>query len=57
MFKQCDVQAYIRPGCELLIKLLVRLKDKILKEQVMGLVYHIPCDSCDAFYIVKTERS
>ncbi len=33
------------------------LKDKILKEGVVGTVYHIPCDTCEASYIGETERS
>ena len=39
-----------------LLQSLARQKDKILKEQVVGPVYHIPCDSCDASYIGKTEK-
>ncbi len=38
-------------------QLLVRPKDKILKERVVGPVYHTPCDICEASYIGETERS
>ena len=37
--------------------LMVRLKDKILKERVVGPVYHISCDSCNAYYTGETEKS
>ena len=39
-----------------LCQVLARRKDKILKEGVVGPVYHIPCDSCDATYIHVGER-
>ena len=41
-----------------LSQFLVRPKDKILKERVVGPVYHISCGSYDASYILgETERS
>ena len=42
IFKQYDIPAYFKP-LHALRQLLVRLKDKILKEGVVGPVYHIPC--------------
>ena len=47
---QYDVPACFKP-MNTLRQLLVRLKDKILTEQVVGPVYHVLCDSCDDFYI------
>ena len=47
IFKQYDIPAYCK-NLHTLRQLLVRLKDKILKEGVVGPVYHIPCDSCNA---------
>ena len=37
--------------------MLFRPKDPIDKEKVVGPVYMIPCDSCDAKYVGETERS
>ena len=48
--------AYFKP-INTIHQLLVRLEDKILKERVVGPVYHIPCDPCDASYIGETQRS
>ena len=38
-------------------KILVRPKDKVIKESVVCLVYHIRCDNCDESYIEETGRS
>ena len=46
MFKQYDVLAYFKP-MKTLRELLVRPKDKIWNERVVGPVYHILCGSCD----------
>ena len=53
-----ELTAYCKP-MNTLRQLLVRLKDRILKERVVGQVYHIPCGSCDASYscIGETERT
>ena len=49
-YKQYDVlPAYFKP-MNTLRQLLVRLKDKILREHVVGPLWHIPCDSCDVPY-------
>ncbi len=56
VFKHYDVPAYFKPSNTIKL-LLVWPKDKILKEQVVGPVYHIPCDTCQASYLGETERS
>ena len=52
--KQYNFLSYFKP-MNTLCQSLVRPKDKILKERVVGPVYHIPRDSCYASYIGKTE--
>ena len=48
-FKQYHIRVYFKPMNTVHVRQsLVRLKDKLLKERVVGLVYHIPCGSCDA---------
>ena len=37
--------------------MLVWPKDKVDKRKVVGPVYHITCDDCDATYEGETERS
>ncbi len=56
VFKNYDVPAYFKPS-NTLKQLLVWHKDNILKEWVVGPVYDIPCDTCEASYIGETERS
>ncbi len=56
VFKDYDVPAYFKPS-NTIKQLLVWPKDKILNEQVVGPVYHIPCDTCESSYIGETERS
>ena len=55
-FHQYNIPAYFKP-CNTLRQLLVRPKDKVLKDRVIGPVYNIECDSCSATYIGETERS
>ena len=38
-------------------QLLVRPKDKLDKERVVGPVYHIQCEDCPTSYVGETERS
>ena len=38
-------------------QLLVRPKDPVGKDKVVGPVYHISCEDCDASYVGETERS
>ena len=56
VFKKYDVPAYFKP-VNTLRQLLPRPKDEMLKGRVVGPVYHIPCDLCDASKIAETERS
>ena len=55
-FNQFGVPAYFKPA-NTLRQLLVRPKDPVEKERVVGPVYHISCEDCDANYIGETERS
>ena len=50
------VQVFFKP-VNTLRQLLVRPKDPLDKERVIGLVYQIKCSDCDAFYVGETERS
>ena len=56
VYKQYDVPAFFKPA-NTLRQLLVRPKDKLDKEKVVGPVYKISCNMCDASYIGETERS
>ena len=38
-------------------QLLVKLKDPVSKGNVVGLVYKIKCEECDAVYVGETERT
>lgn len=55
-FKRFEVPLYFKPS-NTLRQLLVRPKDPLAKEKVVGPVYHIPCEECPASYIGETERS
>ena len=55
-FNQYDIPAYFKPY-NTLRQLLVRPKDKVLKDRVVGPVYNIECNNCSATYIGETERS
>ena len=33
------------------------LKDEVLKEEVMGPIYHIQCENCDALYAHEMKQS
>ena len=48
------VQVFFKP-VNTLRQLLVRPKDPLDKERVIGLVYQIKCSDCDAFYVGETE--
>ncbi len=50
------VPAYFKPT-NTLRQLLVRPKDPISKHQVVGPVYKINCEDCDAAYVGEMERS
>ena len=47
VFRSFDILAYFKPT-NTLWQLLVRPKDKVEKGKVVGPVYHITCDDCDA---------
>ena len=57
-YGQFGVPTYFKPA-NTLRQLLVRPKDPLNKERVVGPVYHITCefDQCDDDYIGETERS
>ena len=56
MFKKFNVPVYFKPN-NTLRQLLVRPKDKLSKEKVVGPIYQITCETCTDSYIGKTERS
>ena len=49
IYKQYDVPAYFKPSNT--------LRQLLDKEKVVGPVYKISCNKCDASYIGETERS
>jgi len=51
-----NVQAFFKP-VNTLRQFLVRPKDPIDKQRVIGPVYQIKCNDCDASYVGETERS
>ncbi len=55
IFKRYEVHFYFKPT-NTLRQLLVRPKDKLKKERVVGPVYQISCKKCPATYIGETER-
>jgi len=55
-FKQFDIPVYFKPF-NTLKQLLVHPKDKLDKERVVGPVYKITCNNCEAAYVGETERS
>ena len=56
VFNQYGVPLFFKPS-NTLRQLLVRAKDKIQKEKMVGPVYHIQCDTCEASYVGETETS
>ncbi len=56
LFKRYEVPMYFKPT-NTLRQLLVRPKDKLKKERVVGPVYQISCEKCPATYKGETERS
>ena len=55
MFRSFDIPAYFKLT-NTLWQLLVQSKDKVEKGKVVGPVYHITCDDCDATYVGETEH-
>ena len=56
VFGNYNIPTYFKPA-NTLRQLLVRPKDPVEKEKVVGPVYRIQCEMCDASYIGETERS
>ena len=56
IFRSFNTPAYFKPT-NTLRQLLVWPKDKVEKGKVVGPVYHITCDDCDATYVGETKRS
>jgi hypothetical protein len=56
IYKSYGVSSYHKPF-NTLRSLLVHPKDKTLKQQQCGVVYHIKCGSCEAEYVGETARS
>ena len=56
VFSRYGTPAYFKPT-NTLRQLLVRPKDPIEKEKVVGPVYKITCEDCEASYVGETERS
>ena len=50
VFRSFNIPAYFKPT-NTLWQLLVWPKDKVEKGKVVGHVYHITCDDCDATYL------
>ena len=51
-----SIPTYFKP-MNTLRQLLVKPKDPVDKENVVGLVYKIKCEECEAMYVGDTERS
>ena len=56
VMKGYRVKVYFKPT-NTLRQILVRPKDKVIKERVVCPVYHISCDNCGESYIRETRRS
>ena len=55
-FREYGIPTYFKPT-NTLRQLLVHLKDPVGKDKVVGPVYKISCEECEAPYVGKTERS
>ena len=56
IMKQYSLQVFFKP-VNTLRQLLVRPKDPLGKDRIVGPVYHISCETCDDHYVGETERS
>ena len=56
VFRSFDIPACFKLT-NILWQLLVQSKYRVEKWKVVGPVYHITCDDCDAMYVGETERS
>ncbi len=56
IFGRHNIQTHFKPT-NTLRQLLVKPKDSLGKDKIVGPVYQINCESCEASYIGETERS
>ena len=56
IFGKYGIPTYFKPT-NTLRQLLVKPKDPVSKENVVGPVYKIKCEKCEAMYVGETERS
>ena len=56
VFRSFYIPAYFKLT-NTLRQLLVQPKDKVMKDKVVGPVYQITCDDCDAMFVGEMERS
>ena len=56
VYGKSDIPTHFKP-MNTLRQLLVKPKDPLSKENVIGPVYKIKCEECDAVYVGETERS
>ena len=56
VFGRYGTPTYFKPT-NMLRQLLVKLKDPVSKENVVGPVYKIKCEECEVTYIGEMERS
>ena len=54
VFRQYGIPTYFKPT-NTLRQLLVKPKDPVSKENVVGPVYKIKCEECNAVYVGETE--
>ena len=55
VFRSFDVPTHFKLT-NTLRQLLIQLKEKVDRGKVVGSVYRISCDDCDATYVGETER-
>ena len=56
LYKNYNIPAYYKPF-NTLCQQLVRPKDPVPKERVVGPIYHVSCEDCGKDYIGETKRS
>ena len=55
IIRKAGVQVHLRPH-NTIRSHLVHPKDRVMKEEKAGVVYHIKCSNCESHYIGETER-
>ena len=55
IIRKAGIQVHLRPH-NTIRRHLVHPKDRVIKEEKAGVVYHIKCAQCDSHYIGETER-